>query len=269
MRDRYRSVFTLIGVVFILVAAVVDYAFICEIEPGKVCHPSKMAADAKEAFLAIGVAVLAVAVIDALWSKLGGDPLSAQITKLARFNDLLGDAEKTGVHRIHSKTANAPNPNWKERICSCRKCVDLTGYQLLDLVDSQAVMDAIAERANAGVMIRVLLPDENSPWLEYAVSDHNLASMKANMAHARSRFQALRAGLTNQRNLEIKSISLSTTLDAAIRRFDDTMLVINYLHGINTGDSPVTELKHSNGDESLFSTYTTWFERIYDAGQTV
>jgi hypothetical protein len=263
MRNGYRWVFLLAGVAFLLAASVVDYAFISESANGTLTHGEKLAHESKDILLAIGVAVLTVSLVDFLWSKVGGDPLSTEIRKLSQINDLISDSYKTGIVRVHTNVQASPNKNWKALIEASQKEIDLTGYQLLDIVDSDAAMDALALKATNGVAVRVLLLPATSAALRYAVSSQNLGAMQANMKHALQKFQKLRTGLPTGHRLSIATVDDASVLDASVRRFDGRMHVVHYLQSINTSDTPALELLDTGNADSLFRTYKTWFDRLF------
>jgi hypothetical protein len=258
-----------IGSALYSLAAVVDYALVGEPVAGGTSHVSKIASIARDTLVAVGVAILTVAVIDALWSKLGGDPLSAEILKLERLNELFSDAGKTGLFRVHSTVASSPKVSWEKSIDACKNNIDLAGYQLLDIVDSNSAMNSLKAKADSGVIVRILLPTQTMSGLPYAVSSLNLDAMKGNMTHATNKFKELRSRLNTQANFGLKLVNDTMILDASIRRFDDTMLVINYLHSINTSDSPLFEFRNNAREDSLFRTYEKWFDQTYKSGVLV
>jgi hypothetical protein len=263
MRTGYRWVFLPAGVAFLLAAIVVDYAFISETATGTLTHGEKLSHESKDILLAIGVAVLTVSLVDFLWSKAGGDPLSTEIRKLSQINDLISDSYRTGILRVHAKVQTSPNKNWKALIDASQNEIDLTGYQLLDIVDSDAVMDSLALKATNGVAVRVLLLPVTSVALRYAVSPENLAAMEANMKHAVQKFQKLRNGLPMEHRFSIATVDDASVLDASVRRFDGHMHVVHYLQSINTSDTPAFELFDNGSADSLFRTYKTWFDRMF------
>jgi hypothetical protein len=270
MRNGYRWVFFSLGVIFILLAAIDDLTFVREGTGGVPSQAPKLASIAKDTLLAVGVAILAVSVIDVIWSNLGGDPLATEIHNLARIKDLFSDADQTGLARVHGTVlSSSPKIEWINLIDSCKKNIDLVGYQLLDIVDSSAAMNALKAKADSGVAIRVILPKSTMPGLPYAVSSGNLNAMKANMTHAINKFKELRSTLKYSETFTLKTVDDSMIIDAAIRRFDDVMFVINYLHAINTGDSPLFEFRDNGRELSLFRTYVKWFEHIHQSGTLI
>jgi hypothetical protein len=111
MRNGYRWVFFSLGVIFILVAAIDDLTLVRE-STGGVPIP-KLASIAKDTLLAVGVAILAVSVIDVIWSNLGGDPLATEIHNLAMIKDLFSDADQTGLARVHGTVlSSSPKIEW-------------------------------------------------------------------------------------------------------------------------------------------------------------
>ena len=80
MRNGYRWVLFSLGVIFILLAAIDDLTLVGETTGAVASHAPKLASIAKDTLLAVGVAILAVSVIDVIWSNLGGDPLAALCT---------------------------------------------------------------------------------------------------------------------------------------------------------------------------------------------
>jgi hypothetical protein len=270
MRNGYRWVFFSLGVIFILLAAIDDLTLVGETTGAVASHAPKLASIAKDTLLAVGVAILAVSVIDAIWSNLGGDPLAAEIHSLAKIKDLFSDADQTGLIRVHGTVlSSSPKIEWINRIDACKKNIDLVGYQLLDIVDSSVAMNALKAKADSGVVIRVVLPRATMPGLPYAASPGNLDAMKANMTHAISKFKELHSTLNASANFTLKAVNDSMIIDASVRRFDDAMFVINYLHATNTGDSPLFEFRDNGREHSLFRTYLKWFEHTYQSGTLI
>jgi hypothetical protein len=269
MRTNYRWIFILLGTVLLLSACVIDYEFVSETTAGALNHNGKLVNNIKDAVQAIGVAMLTISFVDMLWSRIGGDPLSTQIRQLSEINDLISDSYRTGIERVHAKVQTSPKKNWQALIDASQKEIDLTGYQMLDIVDSDAAMDSLVLKAASGVSVRVLLMPATSAALPYAVSPQNMGAMKANMTHALEKFQELQKRLPGGKNLLIATINDSSVLDASVRRFDGKMHVVHYLQSMNTSDTPVFELVENGSDDSLFRTYKTWFDRLFASATPV
>src|SRR6266536_3324360 len=51
--------------------------------------------------LNVGVSILAISVIEAIWRQLGSDPLTKGLEEIRKSFDLFGDSQETGVIRTH------------------------------------------------------------------------------------------------------------------------------------------------------------------------
>lgn len=256
-----RIVFALVGIVSILLGVSLQL-FFTETTP-----PSQGLQLARDLLINCGVAVGTITIVDYIWSILGGEPLARQIARLASLNDLLADSSKTGITRVYSKIQHAPNPKWAQLISSSKLNIDLCGYQLLDLVDSQATLDALVAKADAGLRIRVLLYDpDHSSALDFAASQGNLNAMRANMKHALNRLNESQSSLPAKKRIQIKLVARNEVMDASVRRFDDLMYVVHYLHSVNTPDTPLFIVQREANPDCLFNTYLEWFESMFGRG---
>lgn len=213
----------------------------------------------RDVLINIGVTTLAVTLINYLWGKSGGEPLSAQVDELKTITEQIISLKDTGLQKAIPTVSDA-SINWKHMIESSQYHIDLCGYQLLSLVDTQSILDLLVKKLNSGVKIRVLLPHPDSSWLRFAVSEHNLDAMRSNMKHTFEIFDRINMKQPHQK-FELYQ-SKEHVIDASMRRFDDTMFIVHYLNGVNTPDSPVLVLKKQVESDCMYLTYIKWFESL-------
>lgn len=252
---NYRMIFVLSGVILILSAAIIETNFQTSSQP--------IARILTNVLLSAGVTILAVGVVDLIWSKLGGEPLSKEINRLAATTDLVNDSRTSGLLRIHATVEGASRPTWEKLIEKCQNSIDLCGYQLLDIADSQAAMRMLEQKAHAGVTIRVVLPNpDSSPGLDHAAAEWNIEAMRSNARHSMKRFNELNVKLPDDAKLILLQVANGGAINASMRRFDDTVYIVPYLFSINTPDSPLLVVEATTNKADLFKTYKSWLDEL-------
>lgn len=248
------AVFILIALCLILIAAVVNQV-----------DPNGIAADIIKD---IGIVVGAVALVDILWGRFGGDPLSQQIEKLKQLNSIMTDAETTGLTHVFSRAADVKSTNWLSSIQGARGSIDLAGHTLYQVAERSELCSALVGQARKGVKVRILINHPENPALPLSVdADYgNLRAMSEQMDHTWNYFQSLRDQLPPAcwENMKIARLR-EGVLHIALRRFDGLMYVLNYLYSKRSPDTPVYVAEDE--ERPLFSTYMQEFDRLFQRAE--
>jgi hypothetical protein len=254
MRPRDKTliyaVFGLICLCLILFAAIV-----------KRVDPNGIAADVIKD---IGIVVGAIAILDLLWSRFGGDPLSQQVEELKQFNTLMRDAEASGLSNVFARAVDVKTTTWLFLIQNAKRNIDLAGHTLYEVAERSELSSALLQQAQNGVKIRILINHPDNEALPLAIDPEygNVKAMREQMVHTWNFFNNLRDQLPEafHDNMHIARIR-SGVVHVALRRFDGIIYVLHYLYSQRTPDSPVYVIH--NEEKLLFRSYIHEFERLF------
>jgi transcriptional regulator with XRE-family HTH domain len=151
------------------------------------------------------------------------------------------------VVAVYPHLANVPSEAWLRLFGSAQREIGLLDHHGLPLLSDHDVLDALTERAGAGVVVRICLGGsdsidayERSTLAWYApLRDYGEVSMR------------LHPGM--HYNL--------------IYRADDQLVVAQRAYGIGIAEAPVVHLKRTDGGD-MFDTYAESFERAWARAKT-
>ena len=164
---------------------------------------------------------------------------------------------------IYPRRTAVPQQAWRDLFAAARDRIDVLVYAGNFVTEDDELMGILADRATAGVHVRILLGDADSLSVARRGDDEGINGELADMARAalaiyRARLQPLGAQIRLH----------DTPLYNSIYRADDQMLVNQHVYGLGAGDAPVTHLRQ-HPDGRLFTTYQDAFERVWDGAVTV
>ena len=172
-----------------------------------------------------------------------------------------GAGNSSDLVRIYPYRSHVPAEVWWTLVGSAQHDIGVLAYAALFLPERIGMIDRLAERARAGCRVRILLGDPACPKLsERGTEEQYGEGIVSRVRVALRHYQPLSetAGVTVRVHC--------TTLYNSIFRFDDTILVNTHVWGRNAYASPLLHLQRFEPN-SLFDTYASSFEAVWDAAQ--
>jgi len=212
-----------------------------------------------------GVVVISLVLIHLLWNIVGGDPLSEEISQLKKLNLLNQDSDISGLTRLHVKATDITHDKWLKLIQNSRVQIDICANTLYDITDRVDLLNALVERINAGIKVRLLLNSSDNPVWIYGVdySHPNLETMKQQMEYSWTKLNQLRESLPVSIKSNLSLVKLNKEqMHVALRRFDDQMFIVHYVYSARTSETPVYVIEGS--DKPLFRFYIYEFEHLFE-----
>ncbi|MBC6456351.1 XRE family transcriptional regulator [Actinomadura sp. HBU206391] len=150
-----------------------------------------------------------------------------------------------------------PRAVWHDLFEGAQREIGILAYAGLFLAEDTGILRTLADRATAGVAVRILLGDPNGARVSERGADESVGgSLAAKIRNALVLYRPLR-------NLEGIAIRLhDTVLYNSIYRADDDLLINPHAYGVPASNAPVLHLRQrEHGD--MASTYFESFERVW------
>ena len=148
-----------------------------------------------------------------------------------------------------------PREVWIRFFSSAGREIGILDYSGLFLAEDRGVLSLLAEKGRAGVNIRMLLRDPESPHAaqhcDEDIGDATPAKIRKALALYRS--------VGESENVEIRLHQ--TVLYSSIYRADDQLIVNQHAYGMSAARAPVFCLRDT-GSEELAALYCDSFERV-------
>ncbi|WP_067453554.1 helix-turn-helix domain-containing protein [Actinomadura macra] len=149
-----------------------------------------------------------------------------------------------------------PRTVWQQLFEGARVQIDILAYAGLFLAEDSGLLNTLADRARAGVTVRILLGNPESRRIaERGEAEGVGDAMAAKIRNALVLYQPIR---------EIDGVELrlhDTTLYNSIYRADDELLANPHILGVPAAQAPVLHIRDT-GSDGMFTTYTTSFEAV-------
>ena len=185
-----------------------------------------------------------------LWPATESDPRTRSATR-AEFVDL------------YPSRGSLPVSTWVDLIDNAREAIDLLAFAGSFLHDAIPEFgERIAARAAAGVRIRLLFGDPESPAVALRGEEEGIGELMA--ARCSLTWNYLTPLLHGVPGIEARKHG--STLYASLFRFDDQLLVNPHALGAPAGHSPIMLLNRIPGGR-LFAHYMESFERTWQAAK--
>lgn len=211
----------------------------------------------------VAVVIGSVSLLAALWSFVGGEPLSKEIGALRGLTLLTRNAHETGVTAIAARAGDL-DAVWVEEIRGARKRIDLVGYSHHRLIyENEAARAALLDRLRHGVTVRIaiLAGDLADDALQRVVT--NPGSVRSVVSDVQTTLdEKIRAKLdpASRDRLQVVEVR-DRTIFVAIRRFDSGMYVMPYLYARSSEDSPVLVVR--GAETALFQAYVADVDALF------
>ncbi|MGE3795633.1 MAG: XRE family transcriptional regulator [Dehalococcoidia bacterium] len=153
-----------------------------------------------------------------------------------------------------------PREEWLGLFGAAETEIAILVYAALFLAEDVEMVRLLTDRARAGVTVRLLLADPDSPRLADRGEEEGIGSaVAARVRNARTLFRPLldTAGVQARQH--------ETVLYNSIFRADEEMLVNPQVHGIAAAYAPVLHLRRTEL-AGMFDTYVDSYERVWASG---
>jgi transcriptional regulator with XRE-family HTH domain len=192
----------------------------------------------------------------AVASRLGVD--EAYLWPGALSREQVSAASDSEVLAIYAHRSDVPREEWAQLFRSAERDIGVLVYSGLALAEDTGVQKILAERARAGVRVRILLGDPDSPQVAERGRDEGVDdAMAARIRNVLVLYRGLRA----TQGVEFRFHR--TVLYNSIYLGDDHLLVNTHIYGMPASRAPVWHLRKIAGGE-IASTYLESFERVWD-----
>jgi transcriptional regulator with XRE-family HTH domain len=172
-------------------------------------------------------------------------------------------ASDSEVLAIYPHRSDVPRDVWERLFGPAERDIGVLVYSGLALAEDTGVQKILAERARAGVRVRVLMGDPESPQVAERGRDEGVGdAMAARIRNVLVLYRALRA----TEGVEFRFHR--TVLYNSIYLGDDHLLVNTHIYGMPASRAPLWHLHKVAGGE-IASTYLESFERVWETGMPV
>ena len=172
-------------------------------------------------------------------------------------------ASDSEVLAIYPHRSDVPREAWERLFKAAERDIGVLVYSGLFLAEDPVLQKVLAERARAGIRVRILLGDPDSPHVAERGADEGVDGMMAAKIH---NVLVLSRALRGIDGTEFRFHR--TILYNSIYRGDDHLLVNTHIYGVPAAGAPVWHLRKVAGGE-IASTYLESFERVWDSAVPV
>jgi hypothetical protein len=148
---------------------------------------------------------------------------------------------------------------WRQLFGSAEREINILAYSGLFLAEDVDLFGLFADKARAGVSVRIALGDPDNPHLAERGAEEGIGeAMAAKIRNA----LALYRPLLDVGNVEIRLHR--ATLYNSLYQADNDLLVNQHAYGIPAANAPVFHLRCGEGS-GMFSSYVQSFGRIWSS----
>ncbi|MFF3667233.1 helix-turn-helix domain-containing protein [Microtetraspora malaysiensis] len=181
----------------------------------------------------------------------------------ALTREQVASASESEIVTVYPHRWAIPRDAWGRLFAQANNDIGVLVYSGLFLADDAGIVQMFGEKAGAGVRVRILLGDPDSPEVAQRGADEGIDDgMAARIRNALVLYRPL-LGLAG---VEIRLHR--TVLYNSIYRGDDQFLVNTHAYGTPAGNAPVLHLRKVLGG-GMVATYTESFERVWDQATPV
>lgn len=151
-----------------------------------------------------------------------------------------------------------PKDAWGRLFSAAREQIDVLVYSGIFIAQDTGIVRTFAEKADAGVRVRILLGDPDCAEVAQRGADEGVNDgMAAQIRTALFLYRSLR----RCEGVEIRLHD--TILYNSIYRADDQLLTNTHVYGTPAANAPVLHLRKVTGGD-MVSTYTSSFEAVWE-----
>lgn len=166
----------------------------------------------------------------------------------------------SGIIAIYPHRWAVPRSVWLHLFETAEREISILAYSGLFLADDAGIIRLLAEKAKAGVSVRILLGDPDSQAVADRGTDEAIGPdvMSAKIRNALVLYEPLR-------ELEAAEIRLhSAILYKSLYRADDELIVNAHIYGTPAAQAPVWHIRTTDNAD-LLTTYLDSYERVWNA----
>ncbi|MFW5415483.1 XRE family transcriptional regulator [Nocardiopsis sp. CNT-189] len=167
------------------------------------------------------------------------------------------------AHRVYAHRWEVPREVWRDLFASARQEIGILVYSGLFLADDAGMAEILAERAGAGVGVRIILGDAQSRQVEQRGEAEGIGEALA--ARARNALLLFRP-LLGIDGVEIRTHA--TVLYNSVYLTENRLLVNQHVHGFPAAKSPVVEIDRARSPD-MAETYVRSFELVWKGAKRV
>jgi hypothetical protein len=164
------------------------------------------------------------------------------------------------VYATYPHRGSVPREVWRQLYDSARHQIDILVYSGLFLAEDVEMIRLLGEKAQAGVTVRILLGDPDSPHVSQRGEEEGIHDAMA--AKIRNAIVLYRPLLRSGVQIRLHP----TVLYNSIYRADEGMLINQHIYGIAAAYAPVLQLRR-HGEDDVFATYLASVERVWSSAR--
>lgn len=172
--------------------------------------------------------------------------------------DQVAGASESEILTVYPHRWSVPSDLWRRLFETAEREINVLVYSGLFLSEDAGTQRVFRTKADAGVRVRILLGDPESPAVTQRGAEEGLDdALSAKIRNALVMYRPLR-------NVEGIDFRLhDTVLYNSIYRADDQVLVNTHIYGLNAAQAPVLHLRKVAGG-GMVNNYLESFERVWD-----
>ncbi|GAB3958046.1 DUF5919 domain-containing protein [Actinoallomurus acanthiterrae] len=172
-------------------------------------------------------------------------------------------ASDSEIINIYPRRTAVPRDGWGRLFSRAEHEIGILVYAGLFLSEDGGVQKILLDKARAGVRVRILLGDPDSPEVAQRGTDEGVDdAMAAKIRNALVMYRPLRG---------VEGIEFrfhTTILYNSIYRADDELFVNTHVYGVTAPRAPVLHLRKVAGGD-IVNTYLESFERVWDDATSI
>jgi transcriptional regulator with XRE-family HTH domain len=166
------------------------------------------------------------------------------------------------VVAVYAHRSTVPRQLWRDLFAGAERELGVLVYSGLFVAEDIDLVRLLRAKASAGVGVRVLIGDPDSPAVTERGRDEGIGeALSAKIRNSVVLLEPLVDAAVEVRRHD-------TVLYASIFRADDEMLVNQHAFGVGAAHSPVLHLRRRT-EGQLFDTYAASFERVWERGSAL
>ncbi|GGO30182.1 transcriptional regulator [Microbispora rosea subsp. aerata] len=175
----------------------------------------------------------------------------------ALTREQVASASESEIVTVYPHRWAVPRDAWGRLFAQAESEIGILVYSGLFLADDAGIVRMLGEKAAAGVRVRILLGDPDSPEVARRGADEGIDDgMAAKIRNAIVLYRPIRG----MDGVEIRLHR--TVLYNSIYRGDDQLLVNTHVYGMPAGNAPVLHLRKVSGGD-MVATYVESFDRVW------
>ncbi|MEV0662173.1 XRE family transcriptional regulator [Actinomadura luteofluorescens] len=195
----------------------------------------------------------------AVASRLGLD--ESYLWPEALSEEQVAAASGSEVITIYPHRWAVPRDAWGRLFATAKEEIGVLVYSGLFLAEDNGALNILADKARAGVRVRIILGDPESSQVATRGADEGIdEAMAAKIRNVIVLYRPLRAVEGVEFRLH------GTTLYNSMYRADDQLFVNTHVYGIPASNAPFWHLRRVAGGD-IVNTYLQSFERVWEAAK--